>query len=43
MLMMFSVAGRLSSNLETGTKYENSTSFAEKFKSECNVWLEVFI
>lgn len=37
MLMMFSVTGRVSSNVEAGTIYETSTSFAEKFKSECNV------
>lgn len=35
--MMFSVAGRVSSDLETGASYESSASFAEKFKSECSV------
>lgn len=31
MLIMFSVRDRVSSNLETGAKYETSASFAEEF------------
>jgi len=41
MLMIFSVTGRLSSDTDTGTKYKISTSFAEKFESECSVLLEI--
>lgn len=32
MLMMLVWLPQVSSNLQTGTKYDNSTSFSEKFK-----------